>query len=73
MKNSYKMRMQLGLFDPNVSNAYTKIPKDVVGSASFADMSRESARKSMVLLKNAGAVIRPPTLPKTRKRKATAK
>ena len=40
---------------------------DVNTDKSFRDLTRPK------VLKNAGAVIRPPTLPKTRKRKATAK
>ena len=51
LKNSYKMRMMMGLFDPTVDNKYKLIKTDVVGSAKHQAMSLLAAKKGMVLLK----------------------
>jgi hypothetical protein len=51
LKNSYKMRMMMGLFDPTVDNPYKHVTTDVVGSAEHLAMSLESAKKGMTLLK----------------------
>eukprot|EP00658_Telonema_sp_P-2_P016302 TRINITY_DN16320_c0_g1_i2.p1 TRINITY_DN16320_c0_g1~~TRINITY_DN16320_c0_g1_i2.p1 ORF type:complete len:586 (+),score=136.91 TRINITY_DN16320_c0_g1_i2:194-1951(+) len=51
LKNSYKMRGWLGLFDPLVPNKYKKITTDEVGSAEHQAASLLAAQKSMVLLK----------------------
>jgi beta-glucosidase-like glycosyl hydrolase len=51
LKNSYKMRMMMGLFDPTVENKYQKIPLSVVGHVDSQMMSLNAARKGMVLLK----------------------
>ena len=52
LKNSYKMRMMMGLFDPSVDNPYKHITTDVVGSDAHLAMSLESAKAGMTLLKN---------------------
>jgi len=51
LKNSYKMRMMMGLFDPTVDNEYKHIPTAVVGSPEHQAMSLLGAKKGMVLLK----------------------
>lgn len=51
LKNSYKMRMLMGLFDPTKDNAYKHIPTDIVGCDAHQEMSLTAARKGMVLLK----------------------
>ena len=51
LKNSYKMRMMMGLFDPEEDNPYKQITTDVVGSAEHLAMSLEGAKKGMTLLK----------------------
>ena len=45
-------RFKLGLFDPEESNPYNKIGVEVMNS----DLARETARKSIVLLKNDGVL-----------------
>jgi len=51
LRNSYKMRMMMGLFDPDVDNQYKHIDTDVVGSDQHQEMSLLAAKKGMVLLK----------------------
>jgi len=51
MKNSYKMRMMMGLFDPETPNEYTKIPVSEVGSAASNALSLLAANSGMTLLK----------------------
>ena len=50
LRNSYKMRMKMGLFDP-APNPYKNIGTDEVGSAAHQEMSLNAALKGMVLLK----------------------
>lgn len=45
-------RFQLGMFNSNEKQAYAKIPYSVVGSKKHAQIALETAKKSMVLLKN---------------------
>eukprot|EP00940_MAST-03C_sp_MAST-3C-sp2_P001367 g1367.t1 len=53
LRNAYRMRFRMGLFDgDSLSNPYRQIDLSEVGSSQ--DLSLEAARKSMVLLKNAG-------------------
>jgi beta-glucosidase len=47
-----RARMRLGLFDDSQSNPYNKIPPSVVGSEKHKQLALESARQSIVLLKN---------------------
>jgi beta-glucosidase-like glycosyl hydrolase len=42
---SYRSRFQLGLFDPNVSNAYKQISTAEVGMASSQAVSEQASRK----------------------------
>ena len=51
LKNSFKMRMMMGLFDPAVPNKYQKIGTEVVGSDEHLAMSLESSKAGMTLLK----------------------
>ncbi|MCU4157017.1 glycoside hydrolase family 3 C-terminal domain-containing protein [Carboxylicivirga sp. A043] len=51
-----KIRFQLGMFDPQEEVPYSKIPLSVVGSDEHKELSRDVARKSMVLLKNNGVL-----------------
>ncbi|EDQ84789.1 uncharacterized protein MONBRDRAFT_39142 [Monosiga brevicollis MX1] len=57
LTNSYRMRFNLGLFDPNVTNAYDRISADEVGMSSSQETSLLAARKSMTLLKNDGQTL----------------
>eukprot|EP00043_Microstomoeca_roanoka_P016573 m.170059 g.170059 ORF g.170059 m.170059 type:complete len:826 (+) comp16484_c3_seq1:65-2542(+) len=49
---AYKMRFQLGLFDPNVTTSYRSINISEVGQPSSQESSLLAARKTMTLLKN---------------------
>ncbi|MCG8581949.1 MAG: glycoside hydrolase family 3 C-terminal domain-containing protein, partial [Bacteroidales bacterium] len=52
-----KIRFQLGMFDPQEDVPYSRIPLSVVGSDKHKELSRDVARQSMVLLKNANNVL----------------
>jgi len=45
-------RFKLGMFDPAEDNPYTKIPPEIVGSEKHQQVAIETARQSIVLLKN---------------------
>ncbi len=45
-------RFRLGMFDPPELVPYTRISPDVVGSKEHVELARETARQSIVLLKN---------------------
>ena len=47
-----RARFKLGLFDPEELNPYTKITASMIGSKEHQDLALESARQSIVLLKN---------------------
>lgn len=47
-----RARMHLGLFDDPSLNPYSKIPVTVIGSEKHKQLALESARQSIVLLKN---------------------
>jgi beta-glucosidase len=51
-----RARMRLGLFDDPANNPYSKIPVSVIGSEKHRELALEAARKSIVLLKNGGAL-----------------
>ena len=50
--NMFTIRMRLGEFDPPANVPYSKIQKDVIGSAAHKALAREIATKTVVLLKN---------------------
>ena len=52
----YTARFQLGLFDPQGSNALDKIPFSDTASAAHRQLSLKAAEESIVLLKNNGAL-----------------
>ena len=52
VKRLFRARFKLGMFDPDDMVAYAQIPYSVVDSKEHADLAREAARKSIVLLKN---------------------
>jgi beta-glucosidase len=52
-----RARFKLGLFDDPVLNPYTKIPPSVVGCSQHQQLALETARQSMVLLKNGGNIL----------------
>jgi len=45
-------RFKLGIFDPAENNPYTKISPDVIGSEKHQAIALETARESIVLIKN---------------------
>jgi len=49
-------RFELGLFDPPSLNPYSDISESVINSEEHGDIAYEAALKSMVLLKNNGAL-----------------
>lgn len=51
-----RTRFKLGLFDPEGSNPYDNISRDVVNSPEHRALAREVAEKSIVLLKNDGVL-----------------
>ena len=57
LRNAYKIRMRLGLFDPKVPNANRGIKTDVIGSAEHKAASLLASYQSMTLLKNDAAVL----------------
>ncbi len=54
LQRLFKARFMLGMFDPEMMVPYSRIPFSVVGSAKHLELARESAEKSLVLLKNTG-------------------
>jgi beta-glucosidase len=52
-----RARMQLGLFDDPALNPYNKISPSVVGSQKHKELALESARQSIVLLKNKNKML----------------
>jgi len=59
-----KTRFKLGLFDPKGSNTYDALSLDVVNSKEHRALARETAQKSIVLLKNNGILPLKKDLPK---------
>ncbi|MEM7487093.1 MAG: glycoside hydrolase family 3 C-terminal domain-containing protein [Bacteroidota bacterium] len=47
-----RARFHLGIFDPVENNPYTKISPEVIGSQKHQNLALETARQSIVLLKN---------------------
>jgi beta-glucosidase len=52
VKRLFTARFKLGMFDPEEKVKYAQISYDVVDSKKHRDLALESARKTMVLLKN---------------------
>lgn len=52
-----RARFKLGLFDDPVLNPYTKISPSLVGCPQHQQLALETARQSMVLLKNEGNIL----------------
>ncbi|RXG11994.1 beta-glucosidase [Leeuwenhoekiella aestuarii] len=59
-----KTRFKLGLLDPRGSNKYDSLSLDVVNNDEHRALARESAQKSIVLLKNDGILPLKKDLPK---------
>jgi len=54
LERLFRSRFKMGMFDPADMVPFTKIPFSVVGSKEHLALSRETAEKSLVLLKNNG-------------------
>ena len=52
VKRLFKVRFELGLFDPVNLNPYNYIPPSTVNSQAHQDLAAQMARESIVLLKN---------------------
>ena len=59
-----RTRFKLGLFDPAEANPYNRIPVSTINSPAHRALARSVAEKSLVLLKNNGALPLKDNLPK---------
>ncbi|MBN2347865.1 MAG: glycoside hydrolase family 3 C-terminal domain-containing protein [Bacteroidales bacterium] len=57
VKRLFTARFKLGMFDPPEMVKYTNIPYSVVDSKEHRELALESARKSIVLLKNENNIL----------------
>jgi beta-glucosidase len=57
VKRIYQARFKLGMFDPPVRVPFANIPISVNDSKEHREIALEAARKSIVLLKNDGALL----------------
>jgi len=57
LRNAFRVRFRLGEFDPDERNPYATIDESVILRPEHAALSREAARKSIVLLKNEGGAL----------------
>lgn len=53
----FTTRMRLGMFDPPETVPYTQIPYEVNDCEKHRQLARETARRTMVLLKNSGDLL----------------
>ena len=56
LKRLFTARMRLGMFDPPEKVPYAKTPESEIDSAAHRELALKTARESMVLLKNDGAL-----------------
>lgn len=52
IRNSFRTRIRLGLYDRDGKNPYAHIPETKLNSPEHAALAKEAARESLVLLKN---------------------
>ncbi len=57
LKRLFRARFRLGMFDPSERVPWSSIPISVIDSEEHQALALETARKSMVLLKNEGGVL----------------
>ncbi|HOK05275.1 MAG TPA: glycoside hydrolase family 3 C-terminal domain-containing protein, partial [Victivallales bacterium] len=57
LSNLLRTKFKLGLFDPEESNPYSKIPISVIRSKKHISLARKSAVKSIILLKNSNNLL----------------
>jgi beta-glucosidase len=56
LRRLFTARMRLGMFDPDSMVAYARTPDSEIDSAPHRELALKTARESMVLLKNDGAL-----------------
>lgn len=56
LRRLFKARLRLGMFDPQEQVPYSSIPLEVVDCPEHRQLALETARQSMVLLKNEGVL-----------------
>ncbi len=56
LRRLFTARMRLGMFDPDSMVAYARTPDSEIDSAAHRELALKTARESMVLLKNDGAL-----------------
>lgn len=54
LRNTFRVRMRLGEFDPAERNPYSDVPESKLCAPEHAALSLQAARESIVLLKNEG-------------------
>jgi beta-glucosidase len=57
LRRLFRARFKLGMFDPPERNPWSSIPISVIDSKEHRALAAETARKSMVLLKNEGGLL----------------
>ena len=57
LRNTLRLRFELGLFDPNENQPYWKVPGSVINSQEHIDLNIFAARQTAILLKNDGNVL----------------
>lgn len=57
LKRIFTARFKLGMFDQDEKNPYAHFPVTAIASDEFSALSREAARKSIVLLKNKNNIL----------------
>ncbi len=57
LRNTFRVRMRLGEFDPDERNPYSGIDESVILAPEHKEAAKEAALKGIVLLKNEGAAL----------------
>eukprot|EP01060_Flectonema_neradi_P015811 TRINITY_DN2245_c0_g1_i4.p1 TRINITY_DN2245_c0_g1~~TRINITY_DN2245_c0_g1_i4.p1 ORF type:complete len:826 (+),score=196.82 TRINITY_DN2245_c0_g1_i4:47-2479(+) len=57
LSHTFRTRFEMGMFDPNVTNPYRKIPLSAIGAPDHVAKSLHAARQSVTLLKNDGKLL----------------
>lgn len=57
LRNTFRVRFRLGEFDPPERNPYAAIDESAILRPAHAELSRETAGKAVVLLKNEGGLL----------------